>query len=746
MRHLSRLIVGALLSVCFVAEMPGQGLTPAPFALRSQQGQNVQLLSDQGTITFTSEGIGQLVGATVAMTYTGTVQTQINSLAQSGSTDFAVNFTSGTPPFLMNPGDMATFVINYNPSALGKALGQIVINFNSGRGTANLTVNLVGEQPQFGFSYAIVGKTSQTAISPSGSISFPDTTVNLANANLNQTNAATFVVTNSGSGPGTVNSISASGGVFTLVGVPTLPMLVQPATSITFTINFAPTALGSNTGTVRISFIPQNVTFNLSGNGVGAVLAYSSAAAGSTRTISNNDTITLPSLAVGDKINLSQATVKVQNTGTADGTVSAIASSDPQFALSSVPFLPVTLHAGDSFTFTITFTPNSAGTITALLHIDAVSFKLTGVGLGGNLTYAFAVGAATTTVTSNGNVILPPTPVAETSSAQFQVTNTGNQTVFINSISATGPATGVFTLASVPALPVQVAGGATVIFTITFAPIVQGPTTGALRLDNATFNLSGVATDPPPLPSVSFPLTTGAGAPISLGGSTDAAGQVSLGITLANPYPVQLDGKLVLTFASDAFSDDPAIQFSSGGRTVSFVVLANTTQAVFLPGISTQIRLQTGTVTGTITLSAGFVTDAGQINLTPTLGLGTLFKVSAAKPRIRSVQLSNKTTSSFTLLITGYAPSRSVSKMDFTFAPHTDPNNTNLILSTTSLSLPVDGEFSAWYQSTASQAFGSAFTATVTFNVNGDITAIQSVSATMTNALGTSDSLSVALQ
>src|SRR5205814_739965 len=114
---------------------------------------------------------------------------------------------------------------------------------------------------------------------------------------------------------------------------------------------------------------------------------------------------------------------------------------------------------------------------------------------------------------------------------------------FLNSISASGPATGVFTVLNVPALPLKVDIGKTVSFDVAFAPITLGQTTGTLKIDNQTFTLSGVGNAPPALPGVSFSGVTSA---------VDAAQQVGAGITLDKTYPVQLNGKLVLSFTSTA--------------------------------------------------------------------------------------------------------------------------------------------------------------------------------------------------
>jgi hypothetical protein len=454
-----------------------------------------------------------------------------------------------------------------------------------------------------------------------------------------------------------------------------------------------------------------------------------------TQTVTPNDTLTLPQTNVGDTTTV---TMRVRNTGNSDATVSFLASSDPLFALSNVPFLPLTLSAGNAITFTINFAPSQPGTFTARLRIGNDSFNLSAVAVGVSLTYTAVVGSASTTLGTNGTVFFTPAQVGLTSSAQVQISNTGNAAAFVNSISVTGPATGVFTLPSLPALPIKVNGGATVSFEIDFAPVTVGQATGSLKIDSRNFNLSGSGNPPPPLPNVSF---TGSGT------SVDAAQQIGVGISLDNPYPVQLDGKLTLTFAptADVFSDDPAIAFAAGGRTVNFIVPANSKNAVF--GLSDSlIRFQTGTVAGTITLSATFATDAGGINLTTGVAPATNILVRPSAPRITSVQLSARTSSTITVLVTGYSPTRSANTLAFVFTPYVDPTNPNLQLATTKLNLAADGPFGVWYRSAASQPFGSLFTATVTFNVSGDIEAVQSLAVTLSNNLGMSNSGSVALR
>ncbi len=590
--------------------------------------------------------------------------------------------------------------------------------------------------PDFNFSYTLLPKGNQTFIFPDGNITFPDTAVNVTNPTQSQTSSATFVMTNRSNRAITVNNISSTTDTFKLSGLPLLPTVLSVNQSLTFTINFQPVQLGAAMGTLHMDFaLRPGVNFVLSGNGIGPVLAYDFITDSGTQTVLVNDTLTLPQTNAGDKATV---TMRVRNTGNADAIINFLASSDPLFALSNAPFLPLTLPSGGSISFNISFAPVQPGTFTARLRIGDATFNLSGVGVGVTLTYTAVVGSASSVLGSNGTVIFTPTQVGTSSFAQVQINNTGNTATFINSISVTGPANGVFTLPNLPAMPVKIDSGATISFNIAFAPITLGQTTGSLRIDNRIFNLSGSGDAPPPLPGISF---TGVGVAV------DAAQQISVGISLDNPYPVQLDGKLTLTFAptADVFSDDPAIAFAAGGRTVNFVVPANSRNAVF--GISdNRVRLQTGTVAGTITLTTTFSTDAGGINLVTGVAPATNISVRPSTPRISSVQLGSRTASAISVLITGYSPTRSADTMAFTFTPYVDPNNKDLKLDTTKLTLPVDGPFGIWYRSTTSQSFGSLFTATVTFSIFGSVDAIQSLSVTISNSLGASNASTVTLR
>jgi hypothetical protein len=59
-------------------------------------------------------------------------------------------------------------------------------------------------------------------------------------------------------------------------------------------------------------------------------------------------------------------------------------------------------------------------------------------------------------------------------------------------------------------------------------------------------------------------------------------------------------------------------------------------------------------------------------------------------------------------------------------------------LQTTSLTVDVSSLFAAWYQNPASLATGSQFSLTEPFTISGNVSAIASVTVTLTNSVGAS--------
>lgn len=723
MSRLTSFVLLAVVALLLVAPM-AQSQAP-PFSVRVQYASTVANVSDGSTVTIPADAIGLATTVSVTLTYRGTTTADVTMLDLTGSTDFTINGTPSVPTTLRVDASLGVS-IRFLPNTSNRVLAQLVFSYVEARSFGKVTVILAGVAPEFGFSCIPQPGGNASLLQPGGTVTFPATAVSA-------TSSAVIVLTNRGSGAGVVNSITLTGAVFQLTGLPLLAATVDAGKDLRFTVNFTPTQLQTSQGAVSVGFVDRQVTFSLVGPATGPVFAYETGLDTAPTTIMPNQVIVMLDAVIGDKSSLP---VRVRNTGNADGTISAISILGTGFQLTDVPFLPLTLPVGGAITFTITFTPTQPGWTSGRLRIGADTFDVRGAGLGPTLAYSYAIGDVSTVVQNNGSVFFTPIPVGRTGTVRFFIANTGTAPGTINSISVTG-ATTFFALSDLPSLPLTLQPAAVATFTIQFTPTATGASTATLKVDAQTFTLSGTASAPDPLPTYKFEAPSGPQEPMQ---------QPAIGLTMAAPYPLALTGVLTLTFNSDVFSNDPAVQFATGGRTVNFTIPANTTKAVF-PQNSTQIKLQTGTVAGTITLTPSFATDAG-INLTPTNPPALNLVVPQSAPRLLNVEVSAKASNTFTLLARGYATSRSVTQMDFQVTPTAGENVT-----TTKITLNVEPNFLAWFQGTQSQAYGSLFTATVSFTLQGDVTnvtslvdTVQSVSVTLTNRQGTSGAQSVSLR
>jgi hypothetical protein len=193
-------------------------------------------------------------------------------------------------------------------------------------------------------------------------------------------------------------------------------------------------------------------------------------------------------------------------------------------------------------------------------------------------------------------------------------------------------------------------------------------------------------------------------------------------------YPLPLQATLTLTVqpATPGGPVDPAVQFSTGGTTLTFVVPANSTT---IPAI----QLQTGTLPGTITVT--LTLESGGQDFTPAGLQPVVIDVPQSPPVITSVSLT-RNGDTLTVTVQGYSSSQSMTNAVFNFTPV--PGET---VSTPQVTIDVSTEFSGWYSQAASIQYGSAFSYTQVFQVVPDASSIGTVSVTLTNSQGSSNTV-----
>ena len=726
-RKYSLLILG-IIALSALAPVASAQAVP-PFTIRVQTTQATSTFTDGGTLAMQADSLNTPVGAVVTVSYTGTNSTYIlNAIDLTGATDFTLSNTPDLSQGAVTLGrtQTITFGLRYAPKSSVKAVGRVSIAYAIGTAVGSVGLNLTGVAPEFTVSYIPQGG-NPTQVSQGS-------TMTMALTDIDATSNTVVVVTNKGSGSGVISSIGITGSAFALVGIPLPQTSVDAGKELRFTVAFTPKQLETSAGSLRVSLFDTTLSFNLAGNGSGPAWAYETIQESTISAILTGQPITLPDAVIGEK---STITVRVKNVGNADGRVTAIGVSGAGFTVTDAPFTPLTLTSGSTATVTVTFMPTQAGKVSGRLRIGNDSFEISGNGLGSVLQFAYVIGSASITVQNSGQVTFAPVAVGNTATVRFTVNNAGTAPTSIGSISIIQTGT-IFSLTEVPGLPVTVQPGNSFSFQVGFAPTTMGASTATLKLDTQTFTLSGTGNAPAALPEYRFDGPSGPQEPLT---------QPAVGLSLAQAYPLALNGTVTLNFYSEVGAADPAVQFAIGGRTVPFTIAANSTRAVF-PNNATQIRVQTGSVAGAISLTPSFQTTEGRIDLTPINPASFSLTVPQAAPRLLGVSVTSKTSSGFTLLVTGMATGRSVTQMDFQFTP-----TANETVSTSRVTIPVESSFLAWFASSASLPYGSLFTASVPFTMQGDvknvtnvIDTIQSVSVTISNRLGTTAAQSVNLK
>ena len=178
-------------------------------------------------------------------------------------------------------------------------------------------------------------------------------------------------ITNKSPGSLTISKLNISGSGFTVTGL-ALPMTLTSGQSVTVTIAFAPQTSGSITGNFSVSSKSSHssVSVGLSGTGTAAGQLNVSPAALNFGNVNVGKTAALTS-----SLSASGGSV----------TISSVTSSSSEFVLSGFS-LPLTIAAGQTVPFTVSFDPQTSGAVSAKLSfittpMSAATESLTGSGV-----------------------------------------------------------------------------------------------------------------------------------------------------------------------------------------------------------------------------------------------------------------------------------------------------------------------------------------------------------------------------
>lgn len=682
----------------------------------------VRSVTSGGQLQFPPIAANTTTQAALVISNGGSGAGVVNGVSVSGTAFQLVNVPLF--PITVEPGRALRVFVQFAPRQNGNFTGSLRVEIDNRTVTATLAGSTA--QPEYTFAYLNPENNNSIALSDLATLFVPSTQVDRNTVVIVQ-------VANAGPGTGTLNNIAVSGTGYQLTELPTFPVTLAGGRAVRFGVRFSPTQQQRFPGTLTLELAERTFTIYLDGLGLGSILVYERTDVDPVVTLRPEQTVSFGDTPAGQPLNL---TLQVRNVGSSEGQVNAITVTGTGFQIVDAPFVPFVLRVNETQRVTVRFSSQQVGTFTGRLRIGADSFVLEAVSAGPSLVYSYRNAGIESFVEEGGVVVLSPTRVGERSELEFRLENRGNRPAVIASIGFAA-ASPVFVTDGLPALPRNLEPNASLQFRLRFQPNNTGLLSGTLRVNTTAFTVSGTGTQPLALPEFRFQGATG--------GVVEPLQQPALGLTLAAPYPLPLRGTLSAAFVSDVFSQNPAVQFSSGGRTANFTIAANATQAVFEGG-ATSVRLQTGTVAGSIVVTPAFATQGG-LELTPASVPTVTYTINRAAPRLLEGAVSARSNTAVAITLTGYSTTRTLRSAEIQITPRSGEN-----LTTSRLTLNVESTALLYFQSAAAESFGGLFTLTIPLSLQGGAAAedvvrrIQSITVTVANDVGASGALNVAVQ
>ncbi len=565
-------------------------------------------LSPSSVLSFGKVAVGSRKDLKVTVKNTGTGALVVTSASLASRTEFLIGASAWTNKVLA-PGESGEIALGFKPTSAGDKSDVLTVATNAGTKTVKLT-----------------GSGTSTG---APAISISNSGLAFGSVAVGASKTATFTISNTGTAPLNVTSISVSLGS-AQYSVDTNSATVEPGSSATVTVTFKPTSTGSKSGTIAIEAegINKSMAVILSGTG-------SSAAAPILTLSPSSSTIGFGEVPVGTRKDFR---LTVKNTGTANLVVtSATLASRTEFLIGSTAWSNKTLAPGESGEIALAFKPTSAGNksdvLTIVTNAGNKTINLSGAGLS---TGSPDISMSPSSL-SFGNVA-----VGAYKTATFTISNPGSAPLNVTSISI-GTGTGQY---SVNLNSTTVSAGSSKTVTVTFKPTSAGSKSGTVAIEAEGINRSLAVL-------LSGTGTSGTAPALSLtpSSSTFPFGEVNVGSRKDLTLTVKNTGTANLVVSSATLAS--RTEFLIGASAWSNRTLA--------PGESGDIALgfkpsSNGSKTDVLTI----VTNAGNktINLTGTgVSSGTPdISISPTSLSFGNVAVGSSKTATFTISNPGSAP------------------------------------------------------------------------------------------
>ncbi|HLW88710.1 MAG TPA: choice-of-anchor D domain-containing protein [Terriglobales bacterium] len=390
-----------------------------------------QLSDSPASLSFGSLPIGN--NQTLQATLTNVGNSSV-TISQANTTGAGFSVSGWSLPLTLAVGQSTSFNVVFAPQASGAVNGNVALVSDAINSLLNLPVSGAGLAP--------------------GSLSANPPSANFSNVVVGNNQSVSETLTNSSGSSVTITHTATTGTGFSINGL-NLPVTLASGQSTTFNVVFTPPSAGNVSGNVVIASNASNGTLNIP-------LAGSAVQPGTLTP--TQPSINFGNVQVGNNKSLSET---ITNTGGSDVTISQAKATGTGFSVSGI-VPPLTLSVGQSITFSVVFTPPSAGSdsgnlaITSNASNSTLNIPLAGIG---NPTGTLAVNP---TSLNFGSVV-----VGNSSQKTAQLVASG-ATVTVSSVNLSN---GEFTVSGL-SFPVTIPAGQGAQFTVTFTPQSTGAASG----------------------------------------------------------------------------------------------------------------------------------------------------------------------------------------------------------------------------------------------------------------------------
>ena len=335
-----------------------------------------QMAFSFSNVSFGTVQIGSSLIIPMPVTNTGKSTVTISQAAVSGT---GFSFAGPNLPLSLAPQQTANLSVSFSPQTAGAVSGSLTFSGWASWGghntvhTATSTVALSG--------------TGYSALAP-GYLTAP-ASMNLGSVAVGGSQTQALTLSNSGGSSLTISGATVSGAGFSVSGL-TFPYTLAAGGSASLSVIFAPTAAGTDTARVTLSSDASNPSVAVSLTGSATT---SSGTLGLTPGSMNFGTVTIGT-AQSQSGNITASGGSV--------TVSSVSSSNSVFTVGGLT-LPVTLAAGQSVPFTVSFAPTATATTSANISFvtsTSTSSVETAIGSGGTIQHIIDLSWNASTSTS----------------------------------------------------------------------------------------------------------------------------------------------------------------------------------------------------------------------------------------------------------------------------------------------------------------------------------------------------------